>query len=176
MSVGTELGRRVGALGCSTGRFSGRFIWVQKGSLSMFKTLVTVSILSGLFLSSAVQAQGWRAWNRQEVHPVSEGVWEVLNGIGSGPRDYWCAIGDFALRQLRTPVAQRIYIWKGLGPAETQSGRKSVQFSLTPPAGADTSHSYSVSMRRPGYNLRAVTAQHFCRDYYEDSIIFLPRN
>ena len=55
MSVGTELGRRVGALGCGTGRFSGRFIWVQKGSLSMFKTLVTVSILSGLFLSSAVQ-------------------------------------------------------------------------------------------------------------------------
>jgi hypothetical protein len=113
-------------------------------------------------------AQAWWAWNRHEVLPVSEGVWEVVSRVGSGAQDYWCGIGDFALSQLRTQATQRIYIWQGIGPSVHRPGRKSVQFSLTPPPGSDTTPRLSLSVKVPGDNLNAATARSYCTDWFED--------
>ena len=107
-------------------------------------------------------AFAWRTWLGYEVYPVSEQVWEVLNEPGAGPRQYWCATGEWARRVLNVPVVTRIYIHRGLGPSDIAPGRSGVQFSLEPPPGADTSTSYSLSIRRPGENISAAQALDYC--------------
>ena len=124
--------------------------------------------LLGSLICLPLSAQAWRAWNRHEVLPVSEGVWEVVNRVGSGAQDYWCGIGDFAIRQLRTQATQRIYIWQEIGPSVNRPGRKSVQFALTPPPGSDTSTGYSLSVKIRGDNLNAATARNYCYDRFDD--------
>lgn len=118
------------------------------------------------------ELHAWWSWNRHEVVQVSDGVWEVLNEVGSGPQDYWCGIGDFASRQLRTKATQRIYIWQGIGPAETRPGRKSVKFSLSPPPGSSPQRGYSLSIKTPGYSQTAAAAQNYCNDYFEDLVYY----
>ena len=124
---------------------------------------VKVLALAGLVVAPTV-ALPWRAWNRHEVLPVSDGVWEVVSEIGSGATDYWCGAGDYAIRQLRTSATQRIYIWQAIGPSVNRPGKKSVQFALSAPAGADTSVGYSVTVKRAGDNMTASMAQKYCYD------------
>ncbi|WP_146344051.1 hypothetical protein [Falsiphaeobacter marinintestinus] len=114
-------------------------------------------------------ALAWRAWNRHEVLPVSEGVYEVVAevGYGTGARDYWCGIGDFAIRVLGTSAIQRIYIWAPEGPSVNRPGKKAVQFALQPPEGADTSTQLSLTVRRAGDNMNAASAQNYCYDNIE---------
>lgn len=57
---------------------------------------ITKALAAGLLAGLnclPVSAQAWRAWNRHEVLPVSEGVWEVVNRVGLGVQGYWCGIG-----------------------------------------------------------------------------------
>ncbi len=123
-------------------------------------------VLSALICATAAPALAWRAWNRHEVLPVSKGVFEVVAepGFGTGARDYWCGFGDFAIRQLGVSAVQRLYIWAPEGPSVNRPGRKSVQFALSAPEGADTSTQLSLTVRRAGDNLRASSAQNYCYD------------
>lgn len=121
-----------------------------------------------------IAAQAWWAWNRHEVLPVQEGVWEVVSRVGSSPQDYWCGIGDFAIRELRTGAAQRIYIWEGVGPSVNRPQKRSVKFALTPPPGADTSSSYSLSIKRPGENISANLARSYCYNHFADPFYLRP--
>lgn len=130
--------------------------------MQVFRHIQALAVVSLVVVPSA--AFPWRAWNRSEVLPVSDGVWEVVNKVGSGATDYWCGIGDYAVRQLRIPVTQRIYIWQAEGPSVNVSGKKSVQFALSAPEGADTSVGYSVSVKRAGDNMTASMAQKYCYD------------
>lgn len=131
------------------------------------KTVTALSL--SIILLAPTMALSWRAWNRHEVLPVSNGVYEVVNEVGSSATDYWCGIGDFAQRQLRAGATTRIYIWKAIGPSVNRQGRKAVQFSLTAPPGADTSTGYSVSVKRAGDNMNVSSAQNFCYDRRVDS-------
>ncbi|MEX0300911.1 MAG: hypothetical protein AB3N24_00675 [Leisingera sp.] len=125
-------------------------------------------VLSGLLaaaLAVPVPASAWRAINRNEVLPVSEGVWEVVARSRSGAQDYWCSIADFAIRQLRAPANQRIYVWRGEGPSVNRSGRKAVQFAFgLPPGVPDRSGSLSLNVREAGDSLRVTSAQSYCYD------------
>lgn len=131
---------------------------------------VSHSFLTVILVVAAapLQAQTWWAWNRHEVLPVAPGVWEVVSEVGSGAQDYWCAIGDFSIRQLRSKATQRIYVWREIGPSVHRAGRKAVHFALSPPDGADTSHHYSLSVKFPGRNINAATARNYCFDRRED--------
>ncbi|MBE1285692.1 MAG: hypothetical protein GJ676_20440 [Rhodobacteraceae bacterium] len=131
-----------------------------------FNTLITAAVL-GILPGLAF---GFQAWNRHDVNAVQGGVFEVVSEVGSAPIDYWCAAGDYAIRVLRTSAVQRVYIWQPIGPAVTRQGRKGVQFSLTPPPGADTSTSYSVGVKRAGDNMRASSAQNYCYDRVESEM------
>lgn len=119
-----------------------------------------VIVALALALPGAVPA--WQAWNFHDVYPVQKGVWEVVKRPRSAAWDFWCAIGDFALAELRVGATQRIYLWRGLGPSVTRSGYKAVQFSLTPPAGADTTPGLTLSVNRVGDNLTAAAARQYC--------------
>lgn len=122
-----------------------------------------------VIVAAPQSAMAWRAWNRHEVLPVSQGVYEVIAevGYGTAARDYWCGIGDFALRQLGTSAVQRIYIWAPEGPSVNRSGKKAVQFALEPPQGADTSTQLSLTVKRAGDNMNASSAQNYCYDNIE---------
>ena len=118
--------------------------------------------LASLAVLTPTLASAWWAINRLEVFPVSESAWEVVARVGTSPADFWCGAGDYAQRVLGTPAAQRIYIWRGIGPSVNVPDRKAVQFSLTPPPGANTTPGYSLSVRAEGDNLARHAAVQYC--------------
>ncbi|MHA6262458.1 hypothetical protein ACXYMO_04585 [Arenibacterium sp. CAU 1754] len=112
----------------------------------------------------ATQAVAWQADNRLTVTALSGGEFEVTGKPGfASPRDYWCAAGDYALSVLGVPGTQRIYITRGETRSPT-TGRKTVRFSLTEPAGATQRSSLLLSVDRIGENLGAVFAWNYCLD------------
>ncbi len=126
-------------------------------------------VLAVLLMAAPGAALAWRAHNGHEVQALGNGVYEVVGRVGSGPQQYWCGIGDYAISVLGVAAVQRIYIWRPLGPSQVRPGRKAVHFALSPPPGADTSVDYSLSVRRAGDNLNAAMAQQYCYDFgYED--------
>ena len=119
-------------------------------------------VLTAALIAAPGWALAWWAWNRHEVEPVSDGVFEVIGEVGSGAQNYWCGAGDYAIRVLGVEPARRIYTWRGLGPSVTRPGRKAMQFAFAPPKGADTSTPLSLSLHRVGDNLNASMAQNYC--------------
>ncbi|WP_170751418.1 hypothetical protein [Ruegeria lacuscaerulensis] len=100
---------------------------------------------------------------RVEVADKGNGIYEVSTRGTTAPVAYWCGIGDYAIRTLRTKATQRIYITRAY---EKQT--RTVQFSLTPPEGVDTTPGYSVTVKRVGENLSAGSAQTYCYDNFLD--------
>lgn len=125
------------------------------------KPTSTLALITGLAAAPGMALAFW-AWNQHEVLPVSEGVFEVIGEVRSGPSDYWCGAGDYAMRVLRVPVVQRIYTWRGIGPSVNRPGRKAMQFAFAAPEGADTSPSVSLSLTRTGDNMTAALARQYC--------------
>lgn len=125
--------------------------------------------LALLMLSVPTWALSWYAWNRYEVFPISDSVFEVVERPGSagGANDYWCGAGDYAQRVLKTRTNQKIYIWKAIGKSVTKPGNRAVQFSLNAPANASASPGYSLSVRAVGDSLSTAAAQRYCYDNLE---------
>ncbi|NOD37074.1 MULTISPECIES: hypothetical protein [unclassified Ruegeria] len=98
---------------------------------------------------------------RTEITALPDGVYEVKAVGSSAPVNYWCGIGDYAIRTLGVPNNQRIYIYRAYEP-----GVRTVQFSLTPPPGADTKPGYSITVRKVGANMSASSAQNYCYDNF----------
>ena len=129
----------------------------------------SAAALGAVLALTALPASAWRAHNRHEVLPVTNGVFEVVGQVGSSAADFWCGAGDYIYAYQSKRSVQRIYIWRGLGPSATRPGKKSVQFSLTPPPGADTSPTMALSYDDVGDNLRAAMAQQYCFSFdHED--------
>ncbi|MFD0910056.1 MULTISPECIES: hypothetical protein [Ruegeria] len=132
------------------------------------KHSISALVLSATLLAPiAAQAVGFgigvRPTYRTEIRSVGDGVYEVKAIGSSAPVNYWCGIGDFAIRQLGVPGSQRIYIWRAYEP-----GVRTVQFSLKPPPGVDTTPGYSITVKRVGENMSASSAQNYCYDNFMD--------
>ncbi|MGD9864273.1 MAG: hypothetical protein AB7S99_13775 [Pseudodonghicola sp.] len=128
---------------------------------------LTLKVALKMALAAALAAMpglalAWQALNGHEVRDLGGGVYEVIGRAGSGAQEYWCGAGDFAIAVLGAPAAQRVYIWRPLGASVSRPGHEAVQFSLTPPKGADTSTGISLTVRRAGDNLSAAMAQQYC--------------
>ncbi len=126
--------------------------------------------LAAVIAVSPTWAAAWWSFNRHEVFPVSDGVFEVVSRVGSAPSDYWCSAGDYAQRVLKLPAADRIYIWRGIGSSVNRPGARAVQFSPTPPAGADTTPRLSLSIKTPGDNLARHAAVAYCHEGRADDV------
>ncbi|NVO56423.1 hypothetical protein HW561_11545 [Rhodobacteraceae bacterium B1Z28] len=100
---------------------------------------------------------------RTEITPLQNGIYEVKAIGSSAAINYWCGIGDYAIRTLGVSNSQRIYIARAYEP-----GVRTVQFSLTPPPGADTNPGYSITVKRVGENMSASSAQNYCYDNFMD--------
>jgi hypothetical protein len=125
--------------------------------------------LALVFLSIPTWALSWLAWNKYEVFPISDTVFEVIERPGSagGAAQYWCGAGDYAQRVLKTKTNQKIYIWKPVGKSVTTSARRAVQFSTNAPENASSSPGYSLSIRAVGDSLSTAAAQRYCYDNLE---------
>lgn len=121
------------------------------------------SVLCLLVLLAPQAALAWRATNGTEVNPVNKTSFEVIPHGRSGPSEFWCGAGDYAIRVLGTSATQRIYISRAIGPSQTRPGAKGVQFSLTPPPEAQGFQAgYSLSVKAAGDSLDAAMAQRYC--------------
>lgn len=101
---------------------------------------------------------------KTQITPLGDGTYQVKPvGGSSAAVTYWCGIGDYAVRTLGVSNSQRIYVSK---PYE--KGARTVNFSFTPPPGADTDTGYSLTVNKLGENLSAASAQNYCFDNFID--------
>lgn len=130
-----------------------------------FKASCLAVILAGPGFAQAIGiGVGLGLVNQTIVTPLDNGVIQVQAAGSSAPVAYWCGVGDYAMRTLRTKATQRIYISRAY-----ERGARTVQFTLTPPPGADTDPGYSITVKRVGENMTAASAQRYC---YENPLDF----
>ena len=103
--------------------------------------------------------------SRASILPLSNGSFEVVARPGAGPREFWCAAGDYTYGFLRVAAAQRIYVSRPRGPSTAAPGRIAVTFSLTPPQGVDLRDKVYFNFRKAGDSLVAGAAMQHCYDY-----------
>lgn len=133
-------------------------IWIMR----FLKPFITATLVLAPAVAGAVGfGLSVRPQFRTEITPLPNGVYEVKAFGSSAPVNYWCGIGDYAIRTLGVPNSQRIYIWRAYEP-----GVRTVQFSMTPPPGADTKPGYSITVKKVGANMSAVSAQNYCYDNF----------
>lgn len=133
------------------------------------KSAVISAVLLATLLPSQLVADEFRARNHMRVAPLSDTLIEVGGFTGnSGLHDYWCAVGDYLRRVRREPWQNKVYVARGLGPAQTVHSRETVLFSLDPvsdgveplPAGSKIISTLSV-----GRYERVNAAFYSCRTF-----------
>lgn len=99
---------------------------------------------------------------------------EVFEQRGAGPTHIWCVAADHARRNLGAASVQRIYIAKPLGESQTEPGRQSVGFTLSPSeAGLEQGRAGSgpilsfTSIRQIGASLNLTHALQYCSDHID---------
>ncbi|MDA7967076.1 hypothetical protein [Ruegeria sp.] len=130
---------------------------------SLLNLVKAIGLAAVLVVPGLAQAVGigvrFGLVNQTEVTPLENGVIQVKAAGSSAPVAYWCGVGDYAMRTLRTKATQRIYVSRAY-----ERGARTVLFTLTPPPGADTDPGYSVTVKRVGENMSAASAQRYCYD------------
>ena len=129
----------------------------------MFKTS-SKAVVAALVALVCIPAQAARPFLEQDIADVGQGVFEVIGRNGDGTSDYWCGAGDYATRSLRAGATDRIYLWRGIGPSVSKSGKKAIQFAFRAPAGSDTSPRLSLSSKAVGDNMTVSSARQYCYD------------
>ena len=135
------------------------------------RILLTATIFAALL---APPAQAFTAVNGLAVQPRSGGVFEVIATGGDGPRQIWCAAGQFAHQAQRLGLNDRIYIAEPYGPSQSKPGYRAVIFTTQPSAKLangptlGTDGDYSVSLRKVGFSLRVAQAEDFCADVFDE--------
>jgi len=110
----------------------------------------------------APPASAWRAYNGHEVFALSDGSIEVLSRPGAGATDFWCAIGDYAVRQARAASSQRLYLLHPIAQSVSKPRYKSIRFGYEKPSNAQEGNEYVLSMRRVGENISVGMARQYC--------------
>ncbi len=96
-----------------------------------------LAVLTAVSLALPVQAANgvFRAKNDMRVAPRDNVLIEVGGFTrNAGLEDYWCAVGDYLHRVQKTGWNQKVYVARGLGPAQVVNSRDAVLFTLDPNA------------------------------------------
>lgn len=127
-----------------------------------------LALATGLAAGAANADYIARNGMRAVGNPERAGYFEVFQRALAGPADYWCAAGAYVRYAAGQHNTTRIYVVRGLGPSQVRSGRSAVVFSFVKyddiPDLSDADQGYSVSVKRPGYNLSAAHGTAFCDD------------
>ncbi len=129
---------------------------------------MSVILCAAIFVATSAGAQGvglgykLAPQFKTQITPLKDGTYQVKPvGGSSAAVTYWCGIGDYAIRKLGVSNSQRIYVSKAY-----EKGIRTVNFSFTPPPGADTDPGYSLTVNKVGENLSAASAQNYCFDNF----------
>lgn len=137
--------------------------------------VAAAAALTGCVASVSASSGGpapasYRAFNTMLVFsdPTRPATMAVRSQPRAGPKDFWCAAGDFADRFLDTRPTDRIYILRGPGPSPDGQRTRAVTFTTQPPpdlAGGPRpgeGGNYSLRLNEPGFNVQAAQARSFC--------------
>lgn len=123
---------------------------------------VMIAAVAGLL---PVSASAFIAENRLQVNPLPNGGFEVIGQPGSGPAQYWCAAGDYALRVLGAGASRPVYMTRGIGAPVTSDRKSAIQFSLSAPEGGQAADSLTLSLDRVGDRLSVAFASNYCLNF-----------
>ncbi len=125
----------------------------------MHRLIALAAVL--VFAPAALYA--FTATNRLSVADVDSAVFEVVAVPGSGPRQFWCAAGQYALSKGARSNA-RIYLVSGRQPSVSEPGRTAVRFTLNPDAAGITpvEPQLTLNVDVTGDNLRVASARQYC--------------
>jgi len=126
----------------------------------MMKMTVAAGLALSILLAPA-SAETFRAANHMKVTPQGDGGFVVSGNPELFAKDYWCAAGDYALRELRLPVTDRIVVTEPY-----VRGQRFVGFAADP----DAEPQFQIvvlglSIRQAGASLSVGQAQGFCAEY-----------
>jgi hypothetical protein len=121
----------------------------------MFRHLV---LAAALLAPVAAAADDFRAVSGLKVAPEGNDIYRVYGVPTWGQGDYWCAIGDYALRVLRLDYNDRLYV-----VGDYQRGQRDYRFSTSPVGTAsEVTRVRSSSYNVDGANKRVNAAYADC--------------
>lgn len=115
----------------------------------------------------------FQARNDLQVAALPDGRFEVFARPGTGPREYFCAAGDFAQRRLGAPGGARVVLAEVDGPSRSRDRGRSTVFAVVAPQNAPTvPRGVGLSVRRTGENVSVTQARGLCERGSSLSISF----
>ena len=115
----------------------------------IFSVAVALSAMPGA-------ASAWIAGNGLIVKPTGTATFDIPYRGRSGPRDFWCAAGDYVRYELNLPGITRIYRTSSV-PRRSGQG---ISFSLS----SDSAQPSGLAIIGGHRGIRAVHAQSLCPD------------
>ncbi|MGB8624465.1 MAG: hypothetical protein WCD16_16775 [Paracoccaceae bacterium] len=137
----------------------------------LIAALMTAALLAACApLRDGAPPSFYFAENQQKVlpDPSDPAAFEVFPYAGAGPRDYWCAAGEYVMRGLHRDPGTRVYLLAPLGESVRAPGRQSIRFTVAPDAEllrrAENlpEGGYGLSLTRIGENWRAIHVGRDC--------------
>ena len=113
-------------------------------------------ILIAAALAAATPAAAFRAENGLTVEPVDTSSFYVPWRGKSGARHFWCAAGDYVIRELNLPSSTDIYRYDA--PVRAQG--EGIRFGFDPARAQNT----GLIRLYGGKGLNAAYARTFCND------------
>lgn len=124
-------------------------------------------VATGALCLSATLAMANVDWR---VRPLpGKGNFEVIEGPRPSNRRAWCEGAKYAQYVLGASGSTRMYILNPYGRPQTQSGGYGIGFTINPSnevldqaSKSGAANSYSISMKKIGYNMSVGHAIGFC--------------
>ncbi len=121
-------------------------------------TFLIVALGAGA-ASAAVPASWFRAVNGMWVQPETPRKFYVGRGTRGGDDYFWCAAGDYVMRNLRLPGSTPIF---RLSPPPRRAGQ-GVWFSLDPEGASARTGVTTLLSSGPANSVSANAAKSFCQ-------------
>lgn len=122
------------------------------------RTPFTAAVMGALIAAATgAPAFAYLASNGSAVEDRGNGTFHVPYSGLSGPADFWCAAGEYAIRHLHVPVTTRIY---RASPVKRRGG-EGVSFSLN---AADSVGSSGLLGFGDDGSVSAAFAESLCQD------------
>lgn len=124
------------------------------GTLTEGNMMIRHLILAAALTAPVAASADYRAISGLKVAPDGDNIYRVYGVPTWGKGDYWCAIGDYALRVLRLDYNDRLYV-----VGDYQRGQRDYRFSTSPAGTAsEVTRVRSNSLRVDGANKRVNAA------------------
>lgn len=122
---------------------------------------INLAIVLAISFASHAGAQ-FRSSTGLKVNETAPSTYTVSGVPNYGPADYWCAMGEFAQRELRLDNNDRIYV-KG----NYVKGQRDYRFTTSPVGTAsEETRLRSSNLRKDGANMRVNAARAECSNRF----------